>query len=162
MAPLVCLTPCATPEEPEADWPPLACQALPPSYFQSFGAAAIRYLVKLSVVPDSSERWYGWIWRSGSFAPGFSFAMAASFQFLILPSKIFARVGASRTRFSTPERLYATAIGPATIGRSMPWPPVQTFLEAVTSSGFSAESEPAKATVPCVNAVMPAPEPEPL
>lgn len=44
----------------------------------------------------------------------------------------------------------------------MPWPPEQTFLEAATSSGFSAESEPAKATWPWVNAVTPAPEPSGL
>src|SRR6476661_7038925 len=100
MAPLVCLTCAATPEEPAAAWPPLACQALPPEYFQLSGVAAIRYLVKLSVVPDSSERWYGWILRSGSFAPGLSLAIAASFQLVILPSKILAIVAASSVRLS--------------------------------------------------------------
>src|ERR1700754_3938055 len=105
MAPEVCLTPAATPAEPAADWPPLACQALPPEYFQLDGVAAIRYLVKLSVVPDSSERWNAWILRSGSFASGFSFLIAASFHLVILLSKILASVGASRTRLSTPDTL---------------------------------------------------------
>src|ERR1043166_3603802 len=110
MAPEVCFTCWATPADCGADWPPLACQALPPEYFQLFGVVAIRYLVKLSVVPDSSERWNAWILRSGSFASGFSFLIAASFQLVILPLKILAIVGASRTRLSTPETLYATAI----------------------------------------------------
>lgn len=118
--------------------------------------------MKLSVVPDSSERWNAWIFRSGSLASGLSFLIAASFQLVILLSKILASVSAFRTSLSTPGTLKPTAIGPPTIGRSMPWPPLQTDLEAVTSSGLSAESEPAKATWPWVNAVTPAPEPEPL
>src|SRR5882757_9806218 len=108
MAPEVCLTCAATPLEPLADWPPLACQALPPSYFQLPGVAAIRYLVKLSVVPDSSERWNAWILRLGSFADGFSLAIAGSFQFLMSLLKILASVGASRTRLSTPGTLKPT------------------------------------------------------
>src|SRR6266705_2483690 len=105
MAPEVALTCWATPEDCGADWPPLACQALPPEYFQLAGAVAIRYLVKLSVVPDSSERWNAWILRSGSLADGLSALMAASFQLVILLSKILASVGASRTRLSTPGTL---------------------------------------------------------
>src|ERR1044072_37317 len=105
MAPSVCFTCWARPEEPCADWPPLACQALPPSYFQSLGEAAFRYLVKLSVVPDSSERWYAWILVEGSLASGLSFLMAASSHLVIFESKICARVFASRTRLSTPETL---------------------------------------------------------
>src|SRR6266581_1361770 len=112
MAPEVALTCWATPEDCGADWPPLACQALPPEYFQSAGAAAIRYLVKLSVVPDSSERWNAWILRSGSLTPGFSFAIAVSFHLLILLSKILAIVEAFRTSLSTPGTLKPTAIGP--------------------------------------------------
>src|SRR3954470_8592501 len=162
MAPLVCFTCWATPEDCAADWPPLATQVLPGSQGQSLLAVAIRYLVKLSVVPESSERWNAWIFRSGSFTPGFSLAIAGSFQLLILALKILAMVGVSSVSLSTPEMLMPRAIGPPTIGRSMPWPPEQTFLEAVTSSGFSAESEPAKATWPLLNAVTPAPEPPPL
>src|SRR3954470_927773 len=105
MAPLVCLTCWATPEEPAADWPALACHALPPSEGQSALAEAVRYWVKLSVVRDSSERWKAWILRSGSLASGFSALIALSFQFVILSLKISARVLASRTRLSTPATL---------------------------------------------------------
>src|SRR3954470_19980853 len=105
MAPEVALTCWATPAEPAADWPPLACHALPPEYFRLSAVVAIRYLVKLSVVPDSSERWNAWILRSGSLADGFSFLIAASFQLVILLSKILASVGASRTRLSAPGTL---------------------------------------------------------
>src|SRR5690606_21687485 len=159
MAPAVCLTCWATPEVPCADWPPWASQDLPGSYFQSFGAAALRYLVKLSVVPDSSERWNAWIFRSGRSASGLSFLIASSFQLVSSSSKLWAMVAAARVRVSTPGTLKPTAIGPPTIGRSMPWPFVQIFLDASTSSGFNAESEPANAVWPCVKAVMPAPDP---
>src|SRR5262245_56028807 len=106
MAPAVCFTCWATPADCGADWPPGACQALPPSYLpQTDGAAALRYLVKLSVVPDSSERWNAWILVEGSFALGFSFLMSGAFQVLIWLLKISAMVLASRTRLSTPGRL---------------------------------------------------------
>ena len=77
------MTCAATPLEPEAAWPPFACQALPPSYFQFSGVVAIRYLVRLSVVPESSERWKAWILVLGSFAVGFSALIAASSHVLI-------------------------------------------------------------------------------
>ncbi len=44
----------------------------------------------------------------------------------------------------------------------MPWPVLHIFLESATSSGFSAESEPAKPTVPWLKATMPSPEEEEL
>src|ERR1700754_2724696 len=105
MAPAGCLTCEATLAEPCADWPPLACQVWPPEKGQSLLAAAIRYLVKLSVVPESSERWKGWIAVAGSLASGLSLAMAGSFHLVIFELKIFARVGASSVRLSTPGTL---------------------------------------------------------
>lgn len=105
MAPAVCFTCWATPEEPCADWPPLASHALPGSYGQLLGAAALRYLVKLSVVPDSSERWNAWILVSGSSASGLSFLIASSSQVVILSLKMSARVAASRFSLSTPGTL---------------------------------------------------------
>lgn len=132
------------------------------AYVQSAFAVALRYLVRFSVVPESSERWKAWIARSGSLAPGFSLAMASSFHLVILPLKILARDEASRTRLSTPSTWKPIAIGPPTIGRLMPWPPVQTFLESSTCWALSGESEPAKATVPWVKATMPSPEEEDL
>ncbi len=41
----------------------------------------------------------------------------------------------------------------------MPLPPLQIFCDSVTSSSLRAESEPAKATWPWLNLVMPPPEP---
>src|SRR5215203_3521252 len=159
MEPSVCFTCWAMPAEPEADWPPLACQDFSSGYFQSLGAASPRYLLRFLVVPDSSERWKAWMSLAGSLAFGLSFWIAGSFHFLIFESKILASVGASRTRSFTPERLYETATGPPTIGRLMPWPLLQTFLDSLTSPGSSAESEPAKEVVPCSHSWTPPPEP---
>ncbi len=87
--------------------------------------------------------------------------MAGSFHLVICESKILAAVGPSRTRLSTPSTLKTSEIRPPAIGRSMPWPPVQTALVASTSAGLRAESEPANWTLPWVNCWMPAPEPTP-
>ncbi len=114
------------------------------------------------MVPESSERWKAWIALSGSVLPLFRAAIAGSFHFLILLLKILATVGASRVRLSTPARLKPIAIGPPTIGRLMPWPPLQIFFESSTSSGFRAESDPAKPTVPWLKATIPSPEEEDL
>src|SRR6478735_4878006 len=162
MEPSTAFTWAAMPEEPDAAWPPGAGHFFSASYVQSFGAAAPRYLPRFCVVPESSERWKGWIALSGSLASGLSLAIASSFHFLIFVSKILARVGASRVRLSTPSRWKPTAIGPPTIGRLMPWPVLQIFFESATSSGFSAESEPAKPTVPWLKAMMPSPEDDAL
>jgi hypothetical protein len=58
--------------------------------------------VKFCVVPESSERCTGVMALLGSLAPEFCDAMAGSFHLVIFELKIFARVGASRTRFYTP------------------------------------------------------------
>ena len=59
--------------------------------------------MKFFVVPDSSERWQTVILVAGSFAPEFCFAIAGSFQVLILPRKRSATVEPSSLRpFSTP------------------------------------------------------------
>ena len=146
-----------------AAWPPLACQALPPSYVQSLWAAAFRYLVRLSVVPESSERWNAWILVSGSVAPGFSFLIAASFHLVILLLKIFARVGASRIRLSTPGEVVgdgdraadhrevdALAAGADLLGGG--------DLFGLQRASRSRRRRP----VPWLKAVTPAPEPLPL
>ena len=54
------------------------------------------------------------------------------------------------------------AIGPPTMGMLMPCPLTQTFFELATSSGFSGESEPAKASVPWLKSMMPSPEEDAL
>src|SRR6476646_1569006 len=105
MAPLVCDTAVATPSEPLTPLPPGAVHFLPPSNVHSDGAAAVRYLVKLSVVPDSSLRWYVWIAVDGSVASGLSALIAASSHLVILCAKMSARVFGASWRLSTPERL---------------------------------------------------------
>src|SRR3954453_23854518 len=67
--------------------------------------AAFRYLVKLSVVPDSSERKNTWISSAGSVAPSLTAAIAAPSHVAISPRKILAVVAASSTSSSTPSRL---------------------------------------------------------
>ena len=56
MEPATCLTWAATPAEPVADWPPLACHALPPLYGQSLPAAP---MLALTVALDGVAR----VWR---------------------------------------------------------------------------------------------------
>jgi hypothetical protein len=47
-----------------------------------FGAAATRYLVKFSVVPEPSERWATVMSVAGSLTPGFWAVIAGSSHFL--------------------------------------------------------------------------------
>ena len=54
---------------------------------------------------------------SGRSASGLSALIAESFHFLMSPWKIPASVSAESCRSSTPERLYETVIGPATVGK---------------------------------------------
>ena len=49
---------------------------------------AARWLVKLKVVPDESERTTTVIGMSGSVTPGLAAAIFSSFQLVILPRKI--------------------------------------------------------------------------
>ena len=70
------MTALATPSEPFAAWPPGAFHTLSLSKVQSAAAALVRYLVKLSVVPESSERCTAWIAVDGSLAPGLSALIA--------------------------------------------------------------------------------------
>src|SRR5258708_4154414 len=105
MAPGGCLTCAATPADLAAGWPPLPAKALACGYGQSALAAVPRYLVRLSVVPDSSWRWKAWILVLGRVAVGLSALIAGSFHLVIFELKILAMVEASRTRLFTPERL---------------------------------------------------------
>src|SRR6476620_8274219 len=96
---------------------PLPVHFLPVSEDQASGAAALRYFVKFSVVPDSSERKKTLIGVAGSVTPLLSAAMAGSFQVVILPTKIFVATSAWSTSLSTPLTLEAMAMGPVTMGR---------------------------------------------
>src|SRR4249919_143273 len=81
---------------------PLPVQLLPGSAGQAFVAAALRYLVKFSVVPDSSERKNTLTGVLGSFASGLTLAIAASFHVVILPLKMLAMTSGVSTSLSTP------------------------------------------------------------
>src|SRR5664279_195916 len=117
MAPSVLLICLDTPSLPCAATPPGAVQDFPPGNVHAVGAAAVRYFVKLSVVPESSARCTAWIARFGNVTPGFTAAIFGSFQFATVPPKIPASTSGVRISLSTPERLYASAVGPVTIGR---------------------------------------------
>src|SRR3954469_296119 len=94
----------AMPSEPLAPWPlASAGHALAASYGHS--AVLTRNLVKLSLVPDSSERWNAWMGVDGSLASGLSFLMAASSQLVILLLKMSPMVWGESCRLSTPGRL---------------------------------------------------------
>src|SRR5438445_1592333 len=66
-----------------------------PTCLAHSGLCAARKVVKPFVVPDSSERWTIVMFVDGRLTPGFSFAIAGSFHFLILPRNMFAIVGPS-------------------------------------------------------------------
>src|ERR1700760_558949 len=74
----------ATPSEPLAPRPPGAFQVLSWSKVQSLFATPARYLVKLSVVPDESDRCRVWIGVAGRVTPLFWLAIAWSFHLVIL------------------------------------------------------------------------------
>ena len=111
------LTSLATPELPVAPCVPsgqLTVEPLP--RVQSDGAALVRKLVKLAVVPELSLRCTTVIVVLGSFAFGLSALIAASSHVVIAPEKILAIVSAESLSF-TPPRLYDTVIGATTVGK---------------------------------------------
>ncbi|SIH19685.1 Uncharacterised protein [Mycobacteroides abscessus subsp. abscessus] len=159
MAPGSALTFSATPEDFSAlsPAPPSQLPLLP--LVQLSGAAVVRYLPKFSLVPDLSLRYTGVTLVSGRVAPGFSAAIAGSFQAVMTPVKILAAASAFRTSLSTPGRLYANAIGPKTTGRFHASLPPQRSLALPASSSDSAESEPPMSTWPAMKLSRPLPEP---
>src|SRR6516165_361865 len=115
MAPSVVFTSLATPELPDAPCVPegqLTVEPLPSVHV--VGAALVRKLVKLAVVPELSLRCTTVILVLGSFADGLSALIAGSFHVVIAPEKILAIVSAERRSFETPETLYETVIGATT------------------------------------------------
>src|SRR3984885_8512835 len=106
MAPGVDLTICARP------LPPSPARAVdgnlmvePVPSVHALPAASTRYWEKFAVVPEESERTARVIAELGRLTPELSAAIAGSFQVLICPSKIFARVVASSLRPVTPDKL---------------------------------------------------------
>src|SRR5665648_666600 len=165
MPPSVAFTALATP----ADFSlpsPLPVHFLPEGAVQSLGAAALRYLVKLSVVPDWSERKKTLMAWSGSLTPGLMAAIAGSFQVVMTPLKILAVTAGVRISLSTPLRLYPTAMGPVTMGRfqageahALSASACSILVDPAFGLSASAESDPAKSTWPAMICLMPAPEP---
>ncbi len=76
----------------------------PGSSVKTVGLAALRNLVKFSVVPEPSDRWATVMAVAGSLAPGLSAAIALSFHVLIWRRKILAIVSGDSARLSTPSR----------------------------------------------------------
>src|SRR4051812_30572691 len=102
MVPSAPLTALATPSEPLAPVPPGAAHsfALPKVHWAS--AVLERKFVKLSVVPDESERCTDWIVVDGSVTPGLSALTSAASHLVILPAKMPAIVAGFSCRLSTP------------------------------------------------------------
>src|SRR5262245_48140715 len=124
--------------------------------FQVVGAAATRYLVKLLVVPEPSERCATVMFVLGRLTPGLSAAMAGSFHFLMSVEKILASVSGLSWSLLTPGRLYETVIGAATVGTYRNEP------AAGPSVGLTRLSLPAKSVRPWPNSFLPVPEPTAL
>src|SRR4051794_28981633 len=101
MPPSVALTAPATPADLSLP-SPLPSHFLPGSVVQASEAAALRYLVKFSVVPDSSDRKKILIGSLGRVTPALILAIDASFQVVTLPLKMFAATSGVRTSLSTP------------------------------------------------------------
>src|SRR5215510_9427327 len=118
MAPSPCLISCATPVFFSPPWVDAGQATESPEPRVQFAGwhAATRNLVKLFVVPEPSERWATMMFLSGRVTPALSAAIAGSFHFLILVDMIWHSVSGLSLRPLTPERLYETVIGAATVG----------------------------------------------
>src|SRR5665811_1699376 len=94
--------PCVTPSLPLAPCPTGHSTVLPadlvgspcPIAVTQSGLAFVRYVVKMLVVPEPSERWTTLTAVDGRVTPGFAAAIAGSFQVVIDPSKIPAMTAA--------------------------------------------------------------------
>ncbi len=137
-----------------ADWPPLAGHVLPPAVGPVGRAAApIRYLVKLSVVPESSERWNVWIvggrQRRGRVQLGDRRVVPLG----DLAVEDLARASgrpAPGCRHRARCRRSRSGRRPSA-GRS-PWPPLQTVLDGVDLGGLERPSRSRRRrSVPWVN-----------
>src|SRR4029450_6263092 len=103
----------ATPVFFSAPWVPEGQATVSPLPSFHCGDAAVRYLVKLLVVPEPSERCATVIDVSGRLTPGLSLAIAGSFHFMILAWKMLASVSGLSCNLSTPDRLVGDGDRPA-------------------------------------------------
>src|SRR5947209_11397144 len=123
MAPGVELIFCATPPLPWPAWLSGQVMVSPWPRVHAVGAAAVRYLVKLLVVPGASARCTMTMASDGSVVPGLSVAMAGAFHVLILPPKMPASVSGLSLRVLMPDSLYETVMGADTSGKYNEAPP---------------------------------------
>ena len=111
MVPTPSLTAEMTPEVPLAASPFWYGQAPSGSASHTSPAALPRYVVKLSVVPESSDLCTGVMTRSGSVASGLSAVIIGSDQLVMSPLKMAASTAGVRLRDSTPSTWNTTAMG---------------------------------------------------
>src|SRR5690625_3970576 len=104
IAPSVVLIARAVPSLSGAPAPTPPLNGFPPPVAQASSDALCRYCWRWSVVPDSSLRNTTWMGGAGSVASGLRAPIAGSSQLVMAPLKIFAVVGPSRIRLSTPAR----------------------------------------------------------
>src|SRR5512132_2641922 len=105
MPPSVCLMIWATPVFFSAPWVPGGQATVSPLPSFHSGDAAVRYLVKLLVVPEPSERWATVMGVSGRLTAWLSLAIAGSFHFVIFAWKMLASVSGLSCNLSAPDRL---------------------------------------------------------
>src|ERR1700677_829633 len=156
MAPEVDLTICATPGLPlpaRAVDGHLMVELLPS--FHTLGTASWRNRGKFCGVPEESERTASVIAVLGRVTPGLSAAICGAFHLVIVPWKMPAIVVGSSFRLLTPDRVYASVIGPMMTGK---YSTVLPLNNDVSEAGIG-ESEPAKLTTPEARSVRPLPEP---
>src|SRR3954451_15790182 len=123
--------------------------------FQPSGSAALRYLVKVSVVPELSARRTTLMSPAGSETPGLSALMGSASHLVISAWKILDSVGADSCSLGSPLTLYETVMGAATVGKYRKAPP---FILAFSSS-FTVLSVPANCTFWSASSCSPVPEP---
>src|SRR5450759_2088033 len=100
--PSVWLMPCVTPSLPLAPRPVGHSTVLPadlvgsppPTVVTQSGLALVRYVVKMLVVPEPSDRCTTLISVAGRVTPALAAAIDGSFHFVILPSKMPAMISA--------------------------------------------------------------------
>src|SRR5689334_2008419 len=101
MPPSVLLTPSVTPEDFSLP-SPLPVHFLEGSPAQVAAEAALRYFVKFSVVPDSSERKKTLMSVAGSVTPELTAAIFGSFHLVMTPEKMSPATAGVRVSLSTP------------------------------------------------------------
>src|SRR6478735_1564304 len=107
----------ATPALPLPAWALGHCTVSPAVRVKVEAAALARYFENAEVVPEPSERTATVTAVLGRVAPGLSAAIFGSFQVLMVPMKMPARVSADSSSSLTPLRLYDTVMGAATVGK---------------------------------------------